>query len=110
GPLSPLISVSELRRAGLRAMSEVARRLALDDSYVVFGHTHRAGPLPADEDAQWARAGEATRAGARLINTGCWTYDSAFLTARAGESPYWPGTCVIVEDSRAPRIERLLLD
>jgi UDP-2,3-diacylglucosamine pyrophosphatase LpxH len=108
GPLRPEISVTELRRSGLRAMAEVSRRLGLDGSYLIFGHTHRAGPLPGDEDPQWAREGEA--AGARLINSGCWTYDSAFLTARPGESPYWPGTCVIVEDSGPPRIERLLVD
>ena len=113
GPLSPLISVSELRRAGLRAMAEVSRRLDLDGSYVVFGHTHRAGPLPGDEDPQWARLDDGAPAaaqGARLVNTGCWTYDSAFLTATPGESPYWPGTCVVVEDSGAPVVERLLLD
>jgi Calcineurin-like phosphoesterase len=109
GPLSPVISVSELRRAGLRAMEEVSRRLGLDDSYVVFGHTHRAGPLPGDEEPQWASS-HAHRGGARLLNTGSWTYDSAFLTARPGESPYWPGSCVVVEDSAAPRIERLLTD
>jgi predicted phosphodiesterase len=114
GPLNPVISVSELRRAGLRAMEEVSRRLGLDGSYVVFGHTHRAGPLAGDDDPQWAGAGAEgatdASAGARLINTGCWTYDTAFLTARAGESPYWPGSCVIVEDSGAPVVERLLLD
>ena len=106
GPLSPVISVSELRRSGLRAMSETSRRLGLTDSYVVFGHTHRAGPLAGDQDPEWAGGGE----GARLVNTGCWTYDSAFLTANPGESPYWPGTCVIVENAGAPRVERLLLD
>jgi hypothetical protein len=108
GPLRAEISVSELRRSGLRAMAEVSRRLGLDGSYVIFGHTHRAGPLPGDDDPQWARPGDGE--GARLLNSGCWTYDSAFLTARPGESPYWPGTCVVVEDSGPPRIERLLLD
>jgi hypothetical protein len=109
GPLRAEISVSELRRSGLRAMAEVSHRLGLDGSYVVFGHTHRAGPLAGDSDPQWADLAAAT-AGARLVNTGCWTYDSAFLTGRPGESPYWPGTCVVVEDSGPPAIERLLLD
>jgi hypothetical protein len=114
GPLRAEVSVSELRRSGLRAMAEVSRRLGLDGSYVVFGHTHRAGPLPGDDDPQWASAdgtgvdSDAERT--RLLNCGCWTYDSAFLSARTGESPYWPGSCVIVEDALPPRVERLLLD
>ncbi len=37
--------------AGLRAMGEVAARLGCGDAYVVFGHTHRAGPLPGDDVA-----------------------------------------------------------
>jgi hypothetical protein len=123
GPLRAEVSASELRRAGLRAMAEVSRRLGLDGSYVIFGHTHRAGPLPGDEDPQWARLGDeapaaahlgdaqpAAAQAARLVNSGCWTYDAAFLTARPGESPYWPGTCVVVEDSGAPVIQRLLVD
>ncbi len=53
GPLRADISPGELRRAGLRAMGEVAARLGLGDAYVVFGHTHRAGPLPEDRDKEW---------------------------------------------------------
>jgi hypothetical protein len=110
GPLRPEISAGELRGAGLRAMGEVARRLQLNDAYVVFGHTHRAGPLPGDDAREWRRADPGGRAGARLVNTGCWTYDSIFLTETPGESPYWPGTCVLVEDAGPPLLERLLLD
>ena len=53
GPLKPNISTGELRRAGLSAMGEVAARIGLGDSYVVFGHTHRAGPLPGDREQEW---------------------------------------------------------
>jgi len=105
GPLRADISAPELRRAGLRAMGEVAARLDLGDAYVVFGHTHRVGPLPGDDPGEWRGRG-----GARLVNAGSWTYASIFLTATPGESPYWPGTCVIVEDSGPPVIERLLQD
>jgi hypothetical protein len=46
-----------------------------------------------------------------LLNAGCWTYDSYFVTDTPGESPYWPGGAVIVEDgSTPPRLERLLDD
>jgi hypothetical protein len=112
GPLRSEISSGELRGAGLRAMGEVASRLGLGDAYVVFGHTHRSGPLTGDDASEWNRppsAGGQTP-GARLVNTGSWTYDSIFLTRTPGESPYWPGTCVIVDDTGPPVLKRLLLD
>lgn len=107
GPLRTDISTEELRRAGLRAMGEVADRLGLGDAHVIFGHTHRAGPLPSDSESEWHGRG-----GARLMNSGCWTYDLVFLGRSAGETPYWPGTCVLVEDdiSTPPALKRLLLD
>jgi predicted phosphodiesterase len=105
GPVNADISRTELRRSGLRAMGEVAARLDLGDAYVVFGHTHRAGPLPGDPAHEWRG-----RDGARLINSGCWTYDSVFLTPTPGESPYWPGTCVLVQDTGPPVLRRLLLE
>jgi hypothetical protein len=105
GPLRADISMSTLRRAGLEAMGEVAARLDLGDAYVVFGHTHRAGPLPGDDELEWRG-----RFGARLVNTGSWTYAPIFLRSTPAESPYWPGVCVIVDDDGPPAVERLLLD
>lgn len=116
GPLNAEVSSGELRGAGLRAMGEVATRLGLADAYVVFGHTHRAGPLPGDDPGEWNRRGGAggaaapSGAGARLVNVGCWTYDSIFLTRKRGESPYWPGTCALIGDAGPPELRRLLLD
>jgi hypothetical protein len=112
GPLNSEVSARELRRAGLRAMGEVAQRLGLGEAYVVFGHTHRAGPLPGDDEREWRGLGAADHpaapSGARLVNCGCWTYDTAFLSQRPGESPYWPGGCVVVDEQGAPRLLRLL--
>jgi predicted phosphodiesterase len=105
GPLSADVSMTGLRRAGLRAMGEVAARLELGESYVVFGHTHRAGPLPGDDEREWRGRG-----GARLVNAGSWTYARVFLGGVHGESPYWPGACVLVEDDGPPLIKRLLRD
>lgn len=104
GPLRADVSMSELRRAGLQAMGEVAARLGLGDAYVVFGHTHRAGPLPGDEQHEWRGRG-----GARLVNTGSWTYARVFLAGSSGQSPYWPGTCVVLDDDDAPPAIRHLL-
>ncbi len=56
GPLRAEISAVELRGAGLRAMGEVAARLGLGDAHVVFGHTHRPGPLPSDDEEEWPAA------------------------------------------------------
>ena len=105
GPLRPDISTAELRRAGLDAMGEVAAHLDLGESHIVFGHTHRPGPLPGDEAGEWRGRG-----GAQLVNTGSWTYAGIFLSDTPGESPYWPGTCVLVDDTGAPVITRLLQD
>ncbi len=105
GSFNADISTDELRRAGLRAMGEVAARLGLGDAHVIFGHTHRAGPRPFDLAAEWRGP-----AGARLINAGCWTYDSYFVTVNPGESPYWPGGAVLVDEDAPPVSLRLLDD
>jgi calcineurin-like phosphoesterase family protein len=97
------ITAPDLRRAGLRAMGEVASRLGLGDAHVIFGHTHRSGPRPADDVSEWRGPG-----GASLLNTGCWTYDAYFLRGEPGESPYWPGGAVLVGDEGPPVLRRLL--
>jgi predicted phosphodiesterase len=98
------ISAGELRRAGLRGMGEVAARLGLGDAHVIFGHTHRAGPLPGDAPGEWRGPG-----GAHLLNAGCWTYDAYFLSGTT-DNPYWPGGGVLVDDDGPPRLLRLLDD
>ena len=103
GPLGTAISPVELRRAGLKAMGEVAARLGLGDAYVIFGHTHRAGPFPADEETEWRGRG-----GARLLNAGSWTYASIFMDGSGSENPYWPGVCVLVGPSGPPTLLPLL--
>ena len=85
GPLKADLSGVELRRASLRAMGEVVARLGIDARHVIFGHTHRSGPLPDDDANEWRLAG-----GAQLINTGCWVYESMYLDRHWG-NPYWPG-------------------
>ncbi len=103
GSFNADISAPELRRAGLRAMGQLAARLGLGDAHVIFGHTHRAGLLPRDVASEWRGP-----AGARLVNTGCWVYDPHFVSDTPGESPYWPGGAVLVEESDPPRLLRLL--
>ncbi len=103
GPFRSELSSQELRRAGLRAMGDVAGRLRIDAAHVIFGHTHRPGPLPGDDAAEWR-----TPAGGRLVNTGSWVYQPHFLGTTPDSSPYWPGTAVRVEDEGPPEVVRLL--
>jgi hypothetical protein len=103
GPFNSALSGEELRRAGLLAMGRVAETLAPDADHVLFGHTHRAGPLPGDDWAEWS-----TLSGKRLWNSGNWYLESAFVSGIGEHSPYWPGTVVWLEPGRAPRIENAL--
>ena len=105
GPVDRDLSAGALRRGGLRGMREVLRRLGVEAPYVLFGHTHRSGPWPQDDPAEWT-----TPAGSRLVNTGSWVYQPHFLSAEPNASPYWPGTAVVLEDDGPPRLVRLLGD
>ena len=102
GPFSSVLTGEELRRAGLLAMAHVADVLAPGAEHVIFGHTHRPGPLSYDDVAEWT-----TLSGTRLWNSGSWLHEGAFV--RAGrESPYWPGTVLTLEDEGPPRLENVL--
>lgn len=103
GPLRTDVSGHELRRAGLRAFGEVVARLEVDASHVIFGHTHRAGPLPRDHAAEWTAP-----TGASLINSGSWVHDPSFVGPEPGDSPYRPGFCVTIGDEGPPELRNLL--
>ena len=103
GPFRATLTGEELRRAGLLAMARVADVLAPGAEHVIFGHTHRPGPLPGDEQAEWT-----TLSGSRLWNTGSWLYEGAFITTTGRESPYWPGTVLTLDESGPPRVENAL--
>jgi hypothetical protein len=103
GPLWPGLSPRALRRAGLHGIREVLRRLEVRAPYVLFGHTHRSGPWPGDDLAEWT-----TEEGSRLVNTGSWVYQPHFLSDEPNTSPYWPGTAVVLEDRGPPELRRLL--
>ena len=102
GPLRPDVSGPELRRAALRATSEVLQRLEVRATHVIFGHTHRAGPLPGDDREEWKPAHH------RLLNTGSWVHERAWLGDSPRESPYRPGFAGIVEDEGPPELVNLL--
>jgi predicted phosphodiesterase len=97
GPFDAKLSGVTLRESGLRGMSDLIAALAIDAREVVFGHTHRPGPLPGD-----------TGWDARLFNTGSWLYEPNLLGATSADSPYWPGSVLFVEDDKPPELRRLL--
>ncbi len=103
GPLRPDVSGAELRRAGLRAVGEVISDLGIEARHVLFGHTHRAGPLPGDAHAEWSTAG-----GTHLLNTGSWVHMRGFLGQDPARSPYRPGFAVMLEDDGPPELVNLL--
>jgi hypothetical protein len=105
GPVDRDLSGAALRRGGLRGIREVVRRLGIDAPHLIFGHTHRSGPWPYDDRAEWT-----TAAGGTIVNTGSWVYQPHFLSAEPNISPYWPGTAVVVDDDGPPRLIRLLGD
>jgi len=103
GPLTADVTGSELRRAGVRALGDVVSRLGVDARHVLFGHTHRAGPLARDQPAEWLAPG-----GARLLNTGCWVHEPAFLGRDPAASPYRAGFAVRLADDGPPELVNLL--
>jgi hypothetical protein len=103
GPLRADLSRAELRRAGLRAFSDVLSRLGVDATHVIFGHSHRAGPLAGDDPSDWRSS-----TGARQINTGCWVHEPGFLGAAPHTSPYRVGFGAVLDGDAAPELVNLL--
>jgi hypothetical protein len=96
GPVGSDLSPGAIARAGIAAMSQVVERLGISADHLIFGHTHRRGPLPSDPG--W-RAGSTS-----LWNTGSWVHTPTLLGRSAAESPYWPGTIAIVGDDGSPNL------
>ena len=85
------------------AMGEVVTRLGIEADHVIFGHTHRRGPTRGE-------SGWRLESGTRLWNTGSWVYAPGLVGRRASESPYWPGTVIVLEPEGDPRQRELLSD
>ena len=105
GSLSADLSRAAVRDGPLAAMGEVTRRLRVGAGQIVFGHTHRAGPLPGDDPASWRAPG-----GAALLNTGCWVRETSLLGSDPARSPYRAGFAVWLDDdpATAPELVNLL--
>lgn len=104
-PLRADLSGPELRRSALRAMGEVVGRLGVAADHVIFGHTHRAGPLRRDEPSEWRAPN-----GARLHNSGSWVRERFLGGAAPQRSPYRAGAAVFVAAGGVPTVRHLLDD
>ena len=91
GRFNPDLSIQEISRATIAAMIETVERLDIDAETVIFGHTHRRGPLPGEP--VWK-----AKTGTKLVNTGSWVYSPGLLGSTSANSPYWPGTIGVLED------------
>jgi UDP-2,3-diacylglucosamine pyrophosphatase LpxH len=103
GPLRAELSGPRMRRSALEAMGEVVARLDVGARHVVFGHTHRAGPLPSDDRGEWV-----TASGARLHNCGSWVRERFLGGPAPQRSPYRAGAAVLLQGGGAPEVRHLL--
>jgi hypothetical protein len=103
GPLRAELSGAALRQAGIRGMESVAAGLGLAAPYLIFGHTHRAGPVPGDQRHEWGTAG-----GTALVNSGCWVQEPSFTGSDPSRSPYRVGFAVWLDEAGPPRLVNLL--
>jgi predicted phosphodiesterase len=100
GPFEAKLSGQTLRDSGLRGMGDLVAALGIEADEIVFGHTHRPGPLPRDAGS-WD---------ARLFNSGSWLYEPNLLGSSADESPYWPGCAIFLRDGEPPELRRVLAE
>lgn len=104
GPVRADLSPNAISRAGVEAMDDVVEALRIDARHVIFGHTHRRGPLEGEDG--WRPRED----GPHLWNTGSWVHSPSLLRSSAEGSAYWPGTVGIVEDDGPPQLLHLLED
>jgi predicted phosphodiesterase len=105
GQLSGDVSGQALHLTELRGFGTALTNLGVDADYVLFGHTHRAGPLAGDDANEWLTPG-----GARLVNSGCWVQEgAAFMTAdEQAVSAYRAGFAIELDGEGPPRLVNLL--
>jgi predicted phosphodiesterase len=104
GPLSAAPLSGSLDGAELPAFATVLSALEVRARWAIFGHTHRAGPLPGDLGHRWS-----TPDGIRMLNSGSWVLDELFIGPEGpGDSPYRPGWAVEIVGEEDPRLVNLL--
>ncbi len=103
-PLTSALLGAQMSRASIPALARVVHRLGVDADWVLFGHVHRLGPLPADRSGQWKGPGGRPR----IANTGSWVYEPLLVSHAVPPHPYWPGGAILLDDNSGPRAIGLL--
>ena len=106
GPFSADLTPATLRRAALDAITEVVSRLEVEAEHVIFGHTHRAGPLPDDAGSEGWAPPRARRA--------CGTPGAGSTSRRSSARPRGAARTgparAVVNDDGPPQLLNLLRD
>ena len=105
-PLTATLLDRQMRSQALPALAHVVRRLGLDADWVLFGHVHRAGPLPRDRLGCWVPAAGSPR----FVNAGSWIYEPLLVAGATPPHPYWPGGAIALRDGGEPTAICLLED
>jgi hypothetical protein len=105
-PVTAMLLGLQMRRASIPALARVARSLGIGADWVLFGHVHRLGPLPADRLDQW----RGPDGSPRVANTGSWVYEPLLLHRADPPHPYWPGGALTFADDGDPEPVSLLDD
>src|SRR6185312_6446571 len=74
--------------------------------YVIFGHTHRPGPLDIDTPERWKATVHDQEA--VVMNCGSWLYDDGKARRLDYRPQRWPGTFILVPDQGSPRLVEVL--
>lgn len=91
------------------SLEELEPALPADLRYVIFGHTHRPGPLEdVDAEDQWVvrLRGKETA----VMNCGSWLYDDGKARGPDYRPQRWPGTFILLPDHGPPRLVEALAD
>lgn len=89
------------------SLEELDAYLPTGAKYVIFGHTHRPGPLESiDSPERWTVKlhGQETQ----VMNSGSWLYDAGKARRPDYRPQRWPGTFILIPDRGQPRLVEVL--
>lgn len=101
--------VEETIRAFSLSLEALQSYLPEGVRYVVFGHTHRPGPLEGIDAAErWMvnMRGQPTM----VLNSGSWLYDGGKARRPDYRPQRWPGSFILIPDQGPPRVVEVLAE
>jgi UDP-2,3-diacylglucosamine pyrophosphatase LpxH len=101
--------VEETIRAFSLSLENLQSYLPQGAHAVIFGHTHRPGPLEGIDAAErWMvnMRGQPTM----VLNSGSWLYDDGKARGPEYRPQRWPGSFILIPDQGPPRVVEVLAD